>query len=240
MSSQMLDLRITALLILPMMAAAALLSVVTVALLFARARIYRQRVYRPMLLNLALAWIPILSVGVALLFFFVEIEHARWVSLGLMIIWFFFFPNSTYLITEFHHLKEDVTEVPFWFDAVAILSLALSGVILGSFSLLLIHRLLGLYLPWVDAWLAIIGYLFLSNIGIYVGRFLRFNSWDVVRRPFRLARTVGATAITKRNELLTFAGVYTVFTLTFYLFLYSAVEPITLLLEAMIQRGIGK
>ncbi|HUY77160.1 MAG TPA: DUF1361 domain-containing protein [Ktedonobacterales bacterium] len=240
MSSDLLELRITALLIAPMMAAAALLSVVTVALLFARARIYGKRVYRPMLLNLALAWIPILSVGVALLFFFTEIEHARWVSLGLMVIWFFFFPNSTYLITEFHHLKEDVTEVPFWFDAVAILSLALSGVILGSFSLLLIHRLIGLYLPWVDAWLAIIGYLFLSNIGIYIGRFLRFNSWDVVAHPFRLARTLTTTAIIKRKEMLLFASLYTVFTLTFYLFLYSAVEPITLLLEALLRNGVGK
>ena len=240
MSSELLGLRITALLILPMMAAAALLSVVTISLLFARARIYGQRVYRPMLLNLALAWIPILSVGAALLFFLTEIEHARWVSLGLMIIWFFFFPNSTYLITEFHHLKEDVTDVPYWFDAVAILSLALSGVILGSFSLLLIHRLLGLYLPWPDAWLAIIGYLFLSNIGIYIGRFLRFNSWDVVRRPLQLMRTAGSTLITKRKELLIFASVYTIFTLTFYLFLYSAVEPITLLLEMMIRNGVGK
>ncbi len=240
MSSGLLDLRITALLVLPMMAAAALLSVVTVALLFARAKLYHQRVYRPMLLNLALAWIPIISVGVALVFFFVQIEHARWISLGLMVIWFFFFPNSTYLITEFHHLKEDVTDVPFWFDAVAILSLALSGVILGGFSLLLIHRLLDLYLPWVDAWLAIIGYLFLSNIGIYIGRFLRFNSWDVVTHPIRLTRTLATTAIAKRSELLTFASLYTVFTLTFYLFLYSAVEPITLLLEALIQRGVGK
>jgi uncharacterized membrane protein len=240
MSSGLLDLRITALLVLPMMAAAALLSVVTVALLFARAKLYGQRVYRPMLLNLALAWIPIISVGFALIFFFVQVEHARWISLGLMIIWFFFFPNSTYLITEFHHLKEDVTDVPFWFDAVAILSLALSGVILGSFSLLLIHRLIGLYLPWVGAWLAIIGYLFLSNIGIYIGRFLRFNSWDVVAHPLRLTRTLATTAVAKRREMLTFASLYTVFTLTFYLFLYSAVEPITLLLEALIQRGIGK
>lgn len=160
MSSGLLELRITAWLILPMMGAATLLSIVTVALLFTRAKLYGYRVYRPMLLNLALAWIPILCVGVALLFFLAQTEHARWITLGLVIVWFFFFPNSTYLITEFHHLKEDVTEVPFWFDAVAILSLALSGVILGSFSLLLIHRLIGLYLSWPDAWLALAGCLY--------------------------------------------------------------------------------
>ncbi len=236
MSSQLLELRITAILLLPMMASAVLFSGVTVALLFARAKLHGYRVYRPMLLNLALAWIPILCVGAALLFFFGQTEHAEWITLALVVVWFFFFPNATYLITEFHHLKEDVTRVPFWFDTVVILSLALSGVILGSFSLLLIHRLLDLYTAPMTTWVIIIGYLFLSNVGIYIGRFLRFNSWDVVMKPLSLARTLAGQAITKRRELLTFATLYTVFTLTFYLFLYSAIEPITLLATELLRR----
>ena len=241
MAPAQLELRIVSALLLPMLASAALFSAVTVGLLVARARLYGYRVYRPMLLNLALAWVPIICVAVALLFFLGLIETSRWAPLALLVVWLVFFPNSTYLITEFHHLKDDVTRVPFWFDTVVILSLALCGVLLGAFSLLLVQHVLELYVPWLLTWLLFAGYLFLSNLGIYIGRFMRFNSWDVVANPAGLIRQVWAELArreTRRNMLL-FASVFTVFLGSFYLFLCSAIEPSAILLRIAIMQQLA-
>lgn len=228
---QSLNLIIVAVLLLPMMGSACLFSLVTVGLLFARAKIFKQRVYKPMLFNLFLAWIPIICMGIALLAFLAVVlrgESLLWVTILLLCIWFVFFPNSTYLVTEFHHLRDEKADIPYWFDTIVILSLALSGLLLGSFSLLLVHQLLLIYLPGPLTWVIFITYLFLSNIGIYIGRFLRFNSWDVLTNPLKLVARLGKIFLERqtRKQLLLFASLFTLFLLTFYLLLYSAVEPV--------------
>jgi uncharacterized membrane protein len=151
-----------------------------------------------------------------------------WATVILLGIWFIFFPNSTYLVTEFHHLKDEKGDVPYWFDTIVILSLALCGLPLGSFSLLLVHQMLLIYLPSLLTWVIFVAYLFLSNIGIYIGRFLHFNSWDILTNPLKLV--IRVVEIFKepqpRRQLLLFASLFKIFLLTFYLFLYSAVAPI--------------
>ncbi|GCF07260.1 DUF1361 domain-containing protein [Dictyobacter arantiisoli] len=235
--NQHFELFVTTALLLPMLGSVILFSILTVGLLFARARIFPYPLYKPMLLNLFLAWIPIVCVSSALFFFLTSITSQLWLVILLLCIWFVFFPNSTYLVTEFHHLKEEVNTVPFWFDTIVILSLALCGVLLGSFSLLLIHRILDLYLPPILSWPLIVAYFFLSNVGIYIGRFLRFNSWDVLTKPLKLAKNILAELKDrqKANSLLLFSTLFTIFLLTFYLFLYSAVTPIIWILEMFIQ-----
>jgi uncharacterized membrane protein len=241
-----LNLIIVSILLLPMMGSACLFSVVTVGLLFARAKIFKQRVYKPMLFNLFLAWIPIVCVGLALLAFLAFIIKGQgllWITILLLGVWFVFFPNSTYLVTEFHHLRDEKADIPYWFDTIVILSLALCGLLLGSFSLLLVHQLLLMYLPGPLTWVIFIAYLFLSNVGIYLGRFLRFNSWDVVGNPLKLIAGIGKIFRDKqtRRQLLLFASLFTLFLLTFYIFLYSAVEPVASALMLVIQHpGVFK
>ncbi|GCE07399.1 DUF1361 domain-containing protein [Dictyobacter aurantiacus] len=236
--NQHFELIITTGLLVPMLGSVVLFSLLTISLLFARARIYPYPLYKPMLLNLFLAWIPIVCVSLALFFFLSAGSSQLWLVILLLCIWFVFFPNSTYLVTEFHHLKEEVNTVPFWFDTIVILSLALCGVLLGSFSLLLVHRMLDLYLPPAFSWLIFIVYLFLSNVGIYIGRFLRFNSWDVLINPLGLARHVLSVFKDrqKARSLLLFSVLFTVFLLAFYVFLYSAVTPIIWALETLIRQ----
>lgn len=236
--NQHFALTITTALLLPMLGSVIIFSILTITLLFARARIFAYPVHKPMLLNLFLAWIPIVCVSIALFFFLTSLTTQLWLVILLLCIWFVFFPNSTYLVTEFHHLKEEVNTVPFWFDTIVILSLALCGMLLGGFSLLLMHRLLDLYLPPIFSWLLIVVYLFLSNIGIYIGRFLRFNSWDVLTNPLGLVNSILSVfkERQKARNLLLFSTLFTIFLLAFYLFLYSAVTPIIWILEMLIQR----
>ncbi|MGI4875688.1 MAG: DUF1361 domain-containing protein [Janthinobacterium lividum] len=101
------------------------------------------------------------------------------------LVWLLFFPNAPYLITDLFHLERRVG-VPYWYDLALIMSCAWNGMILGFASLMDMHTLvrqrLGFWPAWVFATLA----LGLSAFGIYLGRFLRFNSWDVISNPFNL------------------------------------------------------
>jgi hypothetical protein len=76
---QPLNLIIVSILLLPMVGSALLFSLVTVGLVAARGKVFKQRIYWPMLLNLVLAWIPIICVGIALvLFWSLRSKAAMW------------------------------------------------------------------------------------------------------------------------------------------------------------------
>lgn len=108
-------------------------------------------------------------------------------QLPLMGLWLLFLPNAPYILTDLVHLRPR-PGIPFWFDLVLISSFALSGFMLFYRSLadvlwLCRQQVRELYvniaLPFVFGIVA---------FGLYLGRYLRFNSWDVVQHPFRLAR----------------------------------------------------
>jgi uncharacterized membrane protein len=40
------------------------------------------------------------------------------------------------------------------------------------------------------SWLGVVGALALASFGVYLGRFLRFNSWDALVHPRRIAHVV--------------------------------------------------
>ena len=137
--------------------------------------------------NLFLAWIPfVLSLGVAAL-------HGRggprlllWV-LGAG--WLLFLPNAPYILTDFIHLGR-VRGAPLWFDAALIGTFAAAGLALGLSSLLVVHRVVEARAGRVVGWAVAVSSLMLSAIGIYLGRFPRFNSWDVITDPHGLVPVV--------------------------------------------------
>lgn len=99
--------------------------------------------------------------------------------------WLLFFPNAPYLVTDLFHL-ETRPGVPLWYDLAMIMSCAWNGLMLGYASLAdmqrLVQRRLGTGAGWTFATVALL----LSSFGIYLGRFLRFNSWDVLTNPLTL------------------------------------------------------
>ncbi len=137
--------------------------------------------------NLFLAWIP----------YFISrtlqpMENAgipKFVLVGLLCIWMLFFPNAPYLVTDLFHLRARL-EVPLWFDTMLIWSYAWTGVLVGYVSLLEVHRFLKFEWKLKRSWLIPIAALTLSALGIYIGRFLRWNSWDVFSRPFAFLEDV--------------------------------------------------
>ncbi len=130
--------------------------------------------------NLFLAWIPLISIFVAQWLF--EKTWLRWTVILPLILWLLFLPNAPYIITDFVHYRQRA-QIPFWYDIMTIGSFAAIGFICGLFSLLEAERLFLKIFPRLLARVFIILTIPLSAFGIWIGRFLRWNSWDAFTRP---------------------------------------------------------
>jgi uncharacterized membrane protein len=143
--------------------------------------------YRFLVWNLVLAWVPLV---LALAAYASARSGASAASVAFGVLWLLFFPNAPYLLTDFIHLRETPT-TPLWYDALMLASFAWTGLLLGYASLYLMQMI------WERAvgtlsWLGVVAALALASFGVYVGRFLRFNSWDALVRPRRLAQVIHA------------------------------------------------
>lgn len=138
--------------------------------------------------NLFLAFIP--WALTTLLMFRSDGKVNKYLLMGVLFCWLLFFPNAPYILTDLFHLRLD-TNMPIWFDLVLILSFAWTGLLFGLLSLMDIEIMIRrtLKTPWSMAVISIL--LFVSSFGIYVGRYLRWNSWDIIADPFSLIYDVG-------------------------------------------------
>jgi len=134
--------------------------------------------------NLFLAFIPWLLT--TWLIIQPKIQQYK-IVVGLIIcIWLLFFPNAPYILTDLFHLRLKLS-MPIWFDLVLILSFAWTGILFGFLSLLDIERVLSKFLKQKYISAISVFLLFLSSFGVYLGRYLRWNSWDIIQNPFGLA-----------------------------------------------------
>ena len=137
--------------------------------------------------------------------------------------WLLFFPNAPYILTDLFHLDAR-PGVPLWYDLALILSCAWNGLMLAYASLSDMQRLvqqrLGPAVGWVFAAVALL----LSSFGIYLGRYLRFNSWDVLANPLTLFYDI----VNRILHPSSFPGTWGV-TLVFGLFLLVGYATVRLL-----------
>ena len=162
-----------------MIAAAAIAWCVVLWTARARATSSDQHFY--LVYNLALAAIPLIVATLAIRIA-PGCPRTAWL---LLIVWLAFFPNAPYLLTDLIHLRPH-SDCPLWFDWLLFVSMAGAGWLVGMVSLAQVHHHLRARLPAVAANAIILGVVALSAFGIYLGRFLRWNSWDVVTRPGHL------------------------------------------------------
>ena len=136
--------------------------------------------YRFLLWNLLLAVVP-WGLGGWLRW----ADARRWPAAALvpgLAGWLVFFPNAPYVLTDLLHLAPK-PGVPLWYDLALLLSCAGTALALGYLSLLDVHAVLTRRLGWAGGWAVVVGCLLLSGLGIYLGRYLRWNSWDVLTQP---------------------------------------------------------
>jgi uncharacterized membrane protein len=138
--------------------------------------------YRFLVWNLILAWVPLLfAIGA-----YARARRIIDVRVAVLLVpWLLFFPNAPYLLTDFIHLGEG--PAPLWYDALMLSAFAWTGLLLGFGSLFLVQMIVRRVFGRTIAWLAVLAALGLASIGMYVGRFLRLNSWDTLLHPVRVA-----------------------------------------------------
>ena len=134
-----------------------------------------------LLWNLFLAWLPLL-VTLVLLRSLRERLWSSWLPLALTLLWLLLLPNSFYMISDFVHLQE-VQRQSVLFDAVMFTSCIFTATLLGFSSLYIMHNELRRRFALRTSSVLVGVILFLCSFAIYLGRGLRWNSWDVLVNP---------------------------------------------------------
>jgi uncharacterized membrane protein len=138
--------------------------------------------FRFLFWNLLLAWVPFV---LALVVYDRYRRGTRLVRLApAALLWLLFLPNAPYIFTDFIHLSADPSS-PLWFDGVVISAFSWTGVLLGFVSLYLVHAVVRHRFAPPVGWAVALGALTLTSAGVYLGRVLRWNSWDLIVRPGR-------------------------------------------------------
>jgi uncharacterized membrane protein len=131
--------------------------------------------------NLILAWLPVLFVWWLAL----RLRNSPWLSwqnIVLTLLWLGFLPNSFYLVSDLIHLHP-TGEVSLLYDVVMFCSYIFNAYVAGFMSLFVVHRQLLKRIAYQEAQVFIVVVLLLCSFAIYLGRSLRWNSWDVLINP---------------------------------------------------------
>lgn len=156
--------------------------------------------------NLFLAWLPLL-LAVCLVTRLPRHGWSSWPSIALTLLWLVFLPNSFYIVSDFVHLSVQSNNV--LFTAVMLLSFALNGLALGFLSLWLVHRELLTRFRARTAHELVGVILLLTSFAIYLGRNLRWNTWDVLTNPAGVLFDISDPFLNPRTHLVAFTTTLT-------------------------------
>lgn len=197
----------------------------------------------PLAWNLFLAWIPLLfAFAVHWIWTKPTIVQGR----GTIAVifgagWLFFFPNAVYILTDFLHLSErnfhlsEPDDTPAsgysvtiyamdgqaWNSFFTIAFVAGIGLAISVLSLYILHFHVRKQFNAITGWGFVVIVQVLCGIGIYLGRFIRFNSWDVFREP---AAIIMVTVDSIDRFMVYFTGGFTMIGMFSYLFFYTATQ----------------
>lgn len=179
-----------------------------------------------LLWNLALGWLPLLIVW----WLTRRLKHSSWLSIPnivLTFIWLGFLPNSFYVLSDLVHLHA-TGEVGLLYDAVLFFSVIFNGFSIGFISLVMIHRALLARVRRRDAHILVAGVLLACSFAIYLGRYLRWNTWDVLVNPAGVLFDVSDRVVNPAAHPQAF-----VTTMTFFILLSSTYGVVWQLITAL-------
>jgi uncharacterized membrane protein len=110
----------------------------------------------------------------------------KWKLMTSLALWLLFVPNSFYIITDLFHLTH-IKSAPRWFDLLLIFSFAWNGILCGIISLRRVEVIINMLKGKGFSLVMVFGVMWLNAFGIYIGRYGRYNSWDIITDPFSLA-----------------------------------------------------
>ena len=196
-------------------------SVISLVLAKVHTRMNGEDSYSFLVWNLMLAWIPCIAAVVAY-----AARHNRITFFLVMpistVVWLIFFPNAPYLLTDFQHLAFTNSNTPLWYDVILMIWFAWTGLLLGISSLYLMQEIVSRTFNATIGWMFAIGMTILSSIGVYLGRFLRWNSWDLLADPLPIAKDMYGIVRHPIANLPTY--IFTILFTLLFLFIYLAVR----------------
>jgi uncharacterized membrane protein len=177
--------------------------------------------YGILIWNLFLAWLPLIFA----LFACHHYQNSEKPTLAIAALagaWLLFFPNAPYIFTDLIHLTAPF-HAHYWVDLTLILMCALTGLVIGFLSLYLMQSIVVRMFGRVAGWVFIAVATGLGGFGIYLGRFLRFNSWDVFVRPAQVYQRLGVWSANPafHPSSISFPILFALFLFTAYLMLYA-------------------
>lgn len=116
--------------------------------------------------------------------------------------WLLFFPNAPYIITDFFHLQHR-SPVPYWYDLLVMFWASWNGLLMGFISLLYIEHFLRTKFSIKVVEKMVYVCMILCSFGVYAGRYLRWNSWDVIANPGDILHDVKYIALNPEDNLRT-------------------------------------
>ena len=193
---------------------------VCIGLVFARVAYSDSGRHLGLIWNLFLAWIPFM------LAYFAHAVSWRRAALYLIIpviafLWLIFFPNAPYMLTDLQDLTRKATDAPLWYDVIIVVWCTWTGMLLGVISLYLMQDIVDRSFGRAAGWIFVFVISALSSFGIYIGRFVRLNSWDILQNPAETAQEILGIVIDPSRRLAAFTLLYTFFFLFVFLLLYS-------------------
>lgn len=187
--------------------------------------------YAFLIWNIFLAWIPLGLAHMATAFSWKRRYILITVPLAVCL-WLLFFPNAPYILTDLQHLGHPKPGVPVWFDVLLLIWFAWTGLLLGMVSLFLMQDIVRREFGRITGWLFVFAVGILGSLGIYMGRFLRWNSWDLLFNPFQLLKDFLYYATHPSLQSIIFIGVFS----TFFIFFYITIYAFGLLLNEQAQK----
>lgn len=178
--------------------------------------------------NLFLAWIPyFISAS------FIKPEMKKSSFALLFMVWILFLPNAPYLVTDVLHIAKS-TPAFIWYDSLVFFLFGWIGLMLGLISMMHIHGYLKNIFNKTWSEFSMFFVCLVSSLGIYLGRFERWNSWDVVADPFKIIKhsTRISSEVVHTKTGIIFILVFTIFLYAVYRFFYSLMKNKTLVADS--------
>ena len=176
-----------------------LFSLLSMGLLITRIILTGEFTFAFLTWNLFLAYIP---MGLSTLLYLKSDGIEKWQFWPVAAVWLLFFPNAPYILTDLFHL-EPRPGISEWFDLLLILSFAITGVLFGLLSLRNMHRVVIQIHSKITGFLFAGGSIVLGSFGVYLGRYDRYNSWDVFRTPDEIFFTIARRMLHPTHHLNT-------------------------------------
>lgn len=195
-------------------------SLICVALVAARIAYSGSGRYSNLVWNLFLAWIPFLLAYLAYILSW-QRKMMNFAIPAFAILWLIFFPNAPYILTDFQHLGQVSSKAPIWYDVVVLLWFSWTGMLLGIVSLNLMQEIIKRQMGRWAGWAFVFIVACITSVGLYLGRFIRLNSWDIFQNPGGLASSLPDWIEDPSLRSVGFIALYTLFFIFVYLTIYA-------------------